>query len=98
MAKVVGTLVVLLAGLAHVSGPVQKLRDCGTDWRVWRGGASSCGIAGTSILGGGGGAGGGGLNCEAPGSNVCAGAAFAATSASVNAQIKIDRRFMRGMS
>ena len=62
------------------------------------GGASSCGIAGTSILGGGGGAGGGGLNCEAPGSSVCAGAAFGAISANVNAQIKIDGCFMKGMS
>ena len=70
----------------------------GTDCTVWRGGASSCGIAGTSILGGGGGAGGGGLNCEAPGSNVCAGAAFATTCVNVNAQIRIDRRFMKGMS
>jgi hypothetical protein len=45
------------------------------------GGASNCGIAGTSILGGGSGGGGGGLNCEPPGGmNCCAEAAQGASS------------------
>jgi hypothetical protein len=62
------------------------------------GGASICGIAGTSILGGGGGAGGGGLNCDPPGASICAEAAFATTSATTIAQTKIDTGFMKPMS
>ena len=45
------------------------------------GGASICGIAGTSIFGGGSGAGSGGLNCEPPGGiNCCAEAVPGASS------------------
>jgi len=62
------------------------------------GGASICGITGTSILGGGGGGGGGGLNRDAPGGRICADATSPTISTKVIAQIKIDNSFIESMS
>jgi hypothetical protein len=44
------------------------------------------------------GAGSGGLNSDPPGGITCANAAFAATSAAIIVQIKIDDRFIEDMS
>src|SRR5712675_2232797 len=53
-------------------------------------------MTGASILGGGGGAGSGGLRSDPPGGiTTCATAAFAANSAAIVAQTRIDDRFMR---
>jgi hypothetical protein len=57
------------------------------------GGASICGIAGTSILGGGGGAGSGGLSGEVPGAMNCA-EAVPAISAHITAPRMMDDSFM----
>ena len=69
----------------------------GTGCTVWRGGASSCGIAGASILGGGGGGGKGGLNGDPPGGMICAEAALPKISAAVTVQIMIDSCFTGDM-
>ncbi len=73
--------------------PRCKPWTCGTG-----SGASICGIAGTSILGGGGGGGTGGLNCEPPGGMNCAEAVVTAISAHSTAPIKIDDLFIDPMS
>jgi hypothetical protein len=65
------------------------------------GGASICGITGTSIFGGGGGGNGGGLNCDAPGGSICAEAVFTTTRAMRTAAVQraiVDIRIIHGMS